>query len=57
MPVTIRAIQPTFAGEVSGIDITQPVSPADVAAIEAKAAAQRPSTIAAPVVPGRPASA
>ena len=35
MPVAIRAIQPAFAGEVSGIDITQPVSAADVAAIEA----------------------
>ena len=35
MPVAIRAIQPAFAGEVSGIDITQPLSPADVAAIEA----------------------
>ena len=27
MPVAIRAIQPAFAGEVSGIDITQPVRP------------------------------
>lgn len=35
MPVSIRAIQPAFAGEVSGIDITQPLPPADVAAIEA----------------------
>ena len=35
MPVAIRAIQPAFAGEVSGIDITQPISQADVAAIEA----------------------
>ena len=35
MPVAIRAIQPAFAGEVSGIDITKPVSAADVAAIEA----------------------
>lgn len=35
MPVTIRAIQPAFAGEVSGIDITQPLPQADVAAIEA----------------------
>jgi len=35
MPVAIRAIQPAFAGEVSGIDITQPLPPADVAAIEA----------------------
>lgn len=35
MPVAIRAIQPAFAGEVSGVDITKPVAPADVAAIEA----------------------
>jgi alpha-ketoglutarate-dependent 2,4-dichlorophenoxyacetate dioxygenase len=35
MPVAIRAIQPAFAGEVSGVDITQPISQADVAAIEA----------------------
>ena len=35
MPVSIRAIQPAFAGEVSGIDITQPLLQADVAAIEA----------------------
>jgi alpha-ketoglutarate-dependent 2,4-dichlorophenoxyacetate dioxygenase len=35
MPVAIRAIQPEFAGEVSGIDITQPIAQADVAAIEA----------------------
>jgi alpha-ketoglutarate-dependent 2,4-dichlorophenoxyacetate dioxygenase len=35
MPVTIRQIQPEFAGEVSGIDITKPISPDDVAAIEA----------------------
>jgi alpha-ketoglutarate-dependent 2,4-dichlorophenoxyacetate dioxygenase len=35
MPVAIRPIQPNFAGEVSGLDITQPVAQADVAAIEA----------------------
>jgi alpha-ketoglutarate-dependent 2,4-dichlorophenoxyacetate dioxygenase len=35
MPLAIRAVQPAFAGEVSGIDITQPLAPADVAAIEA----------------------
>lgn len=35
MPVAIRALQPAFAGEVSGVDITQPLSQADVAAIEA----------------------
>ncbi len=35
MSLTIRQIQPEFAGEVSGIDIAQPISPDDVAAIEA----------------------
>jgi alpha-ketoglutarate-dependent 2,4-dichlorophenoxyacetate dioxygenase len=35
MPVTIRQIHPVFAGEVSGIDITQPISQDEVAAIEA----------------------
>ncbi len=35
MPVTIRQIGTVFAGEVSGVDITKPVSPEDVAAIEA----------------------
>ena len=35
MPVAIRQIHPVFAGEVSGVDITKPVSPEDVAAIEA----------------------
>jgi alpha-ketoglutarate-dependent 2,4-dichlorophenoxyacetate dioxygenase len=35
MPVAIRPVTPTFAGEVSGIDISRPVSPQDVAAIEA----------------------
>jgi alpha-ketoglutarate-dependent 2,4-dichlorophenoxyacetate dioxygenase len=35
MPVAIRAIQPAFAAEVSGIDIAKPVTPDDVAAIEA----------------------
>ena len=35
MPVTIRQIHPVFAGEVSGIDITQPIAPDEVAAIEA----------------------
>jgi alpha-ketoglutarate-dependent 2,4-dichlorophenoxyacetate dioxygenase len=35
MSLTIRQIQPGFAGEVSGIDTTKPVSPEDVAAIEA----------------------
>jgi alpha-ketoglutarate-dependent 2,4-dichlorophenoxyacetate dioxygenase len=35
MPVAIRPITPTFAGEVSGIDISRLASPQDVAAIEA----------------------
>jgi alpha-ketoglutarate-dependent 2,4-dichlorophenoxyacetate dioxygenase len=35
MPIAIRQINPLFAGEVSGIDITKPVSSEDVAAIEA----------------------
>lgn len=35
MPVTVRQIHPAFAGEVSGIDITEPISPDEVAAIEA----------------------
>src|SRR5262245_47471538 len=34
MAIAIRPINPDFAGEVSGIDITQPVSREDVAAIE-----------------------
>src|SRR5262249_42277211 len=35
MPVTIRPLTPHIAGEVFGVDITQPLSAADVAAIEA----------------------
>jgi alpha-ketoglutarate-dependent 2,4-dichlorophenoxyacetate dioxygenase len=35
MPVAIRPLHPFIAGEVSGIDITKPVSKDDVAAIEA----------------------
>jgi alpha-ketoglutarate-dependent 2,4-dichlorophenoxyacetate dioxygenase len=35
MPLTIRQIHPVFAGEVSGVDITRPMSREDVAAIEA----------------------
>jgi alpha-ketoglutarate-dependent 2,4-dichlorophenoxyacetate dioxygenase len=35
MPVTIRQIGTSFAGEVSGIDISKPVGAEDVAAIEA----------------------
>ncbi|HUH85418.1 MAG TPA: TauD/TfdA family dioxygenase [Stellaceae bacterium] len=35
MALSIRPIRPSFAGEVSGIDVAQPVAPEDVAAIEA----------------------
>jgi alpha-ketoglutarate-dependent 2,4-dichlorophenoxyacetate dioxygenase len=35
MSVAIRQIHPVFVGEVTGVDIRQPLSPADVAAIEA----------------------
>jgi alpha-ketoglutarate-dependent 2,4-dichlorophenoxyacetate dioxygenase len=35
MPIAIRAINPLFAGEVSGVDITKPISKEDAAAIEA----------------------
>jgi alpha-ketoglutarate-dependent 2,4-dichlorophenoxyacetate dioxygenase len=35
MPLAVHPIQPAFAAEVSSIDITQPIAPADVAAIEA----------------------
>ena len=35
MPIEIRPLTPHFAGEVSGADLTQPLSPADVAALEA----------------------
>jgi alpha-ketoglutarate-dependent 2,4-dichlorophenoxyacetate dioxygenase len=35
MPVAIQQIHPVFAGEVSGVDITKPISQAEVAAIEA----------------------
>jgi alpha-ketoglutarate-dependent 2,4-dichlorophenoxyacetate dioxygenase len=34
MTVAIRQIHPVFVGEVSGIDITKPLSPEDVAAID-----------------------
>jgi alpha-ketoglutarate-dependent 2,4-dichlorophenoxyacetate dioxygenase len=34
MTIAIRQITPVFAGEVSGVDITQPLSPDKVAAIE-----------------------
>ena len=35
MTISIRQIHPVFVGEVSGIDITQTLSPEDVAAIDA----------------------
>ena len=35
MPLTIRPLHPVIAGEVSGVDITKPLSREDVAAIEA----------------------
>ena len=35
MPVSIRPLHPVFVGEVAGVDCRGPLSPADVAAIEA----------------------
>src|SRR5262249_51899071 len=35
MPVTIRPLHPVFVGEVAGIDCAKPLSPDEVAAIEA----------------------
>src|SRR5215469_14341787 len=35
MPISIRPLHPVFAGEVAGIDCRQPLSPEEVAAIEA----------------------
>jgi alpha-ketoglutarate-dependent 2,4-dichlorophenoxyacetate dioxygenase len=35
MPITIRPLNPDFAGEVAGIDCRRPLDPAEVAAIEA----------------------
>jgi len=35
MGVSIQQIHPVFVGEVSGIDLTRPLSPEDVAAVEA----------------------
>jgi alpha-ketoglutarate-dependent 2,4-dichlorophenoxyacetate dioxygenase len=35
MPIAIRQISPLFAGEVSGVDITKPITREDAAAIEA----------------------
>lgn len=34
MPVTIRKLHPVFVGEVSGVDLTKPISPEDAATIE-----------------------
>ncbi len=35
MPIAIRPLHPVFVGEVSGVDLTRPLSREDVAAIEA----------------------
>ena len=35
MSPTFRSLHPTFAAEITGVDLTQPLSPSDVAAIEA----------------------
>ena len=35
MPVTIRQIHPVFVGEVSGVDISKPLTPEEAAAIDA----------------------
>jgi len=35
MTVSIRALHPVIGGEVSGLDLTRPLSPAEVAAVEA----------------------
>jgi alpha-ketoglutarate-dependent 2,4-dichlorophenoxyacetate dioxygenase len=35
MPVTIQPLHPVLAGEVSGVDLTQPLDPATITAIEA----------------------
>jgi alpha-ketoglutarate-dependent 2,4-dichlorophenoxyacetate dioxygenase len=35
MSVSIRALHPVIGGEVSGLDLTKPLSPAEVAAVEA----------------------
>jgi alpha-ketoglutarate-dependent 2,4-dichlorophenoxyacetate dioxygenase len=34
MPITIRSLNPDFAGEVAGIDCREPLDPAEIAAIE-----------------------
>jgi alpha-ketoglutarate-dependent 2,4-dichlorophenoxyacetate dioxygenase len=35
MPITVRQIHPVFVGEVSGVDITRPLTPDDAVAIDA----------------------
>jgi alpha-ketoglutarate-dependent 2,4-dichlorophenoxyacetate dioxygenase len=35
MPLTIQSLHPVFVGEVSGVDCREPLSPGDVASIEA----------------------
>src|SRR5450631_2294436 len=35
MPISVRKQHDVFAGEVSGVDLTRPVAPDDIAAIEA----------------------
>jgi alpha-ketoglutarate-dependent 2,4-dichlorophenoxyacetate dioxygenase len=35
MTIAIRALHPVIGGEVSGLDLTQPLSPAEVSAVEA----------------------
>lgn len=35
MPISIRQVHPVFVGEVSGVDLTRSLTPAEVAAIEA----------------------
>ena len=35
MPLTLSPVHPVFAAEVSGLDVTQPLAPADVTALEA----------------------
>jgi hypothetical protein len=37
MPVAITGIHPVFVGEVSGIDLREPVSEADVAVLDSQA--------------------
>ena len=35
MTIAIRQIHPVFVGEVSGVDLTRPLTPDEVAAVEA----------------------